>query len=410
MRAIVSSVVLLLSLSVLLPPSAQAQRRRRPATGAARASSVDFEEQAIRGVVRSPRFDANALWSNGRSRLPNVARARRALALLERGDRSGALEELEGIDPAVEPVEVSYVVAWARFVNGDFTGAVAALAPALRRVRLAQSETFRNELAWMYAFTESGVAELSAQLRDDSVALAVAERMIEPLIGHGELERAAALLAWIGGRARGRQLATALEREALVDFARGSPNVGAIRLAEAIAIARSAGDTAALATMRARALEAAERADRAWTEVRDGRSRIAATVLYRVWLRSGGGPQAASVEAAVRALERPTAAPTPAAGVAIAPVRAAIDLRLGDVRGCYERALVANPALRGRVVLRFLVTPAGEVTDATIVSSSAGLEATGSCIATRAARWRVPAGARRAPVAITYPFALSPAN
>ncbi len=407
MRAVVRLFALLLGLSALLSYSTEAQGRRRPRArpaASAAETTLDFDDQPVRGAVPTPRFDANTLF--GSNNAGNVGRARRALGLVARGDRAGALQVLQGVDPAVESVEVAYVIAWVRFANGDFDGAARALGPTLRRARVAQHDTLRTELAIMNTYGDGAIEELGAQLGDDRAVLAVAERMVDRLLAHGELERAYEVLTWIESRVRGRQLATALDREASIDFARGSPNVAAIRLAEAVAIARSLGDASLLEPMRARVLEGAQRADRAWAESRDSRSRIAATILYRVWLRSGTGPQAAAIESTVSALER-APSPEPTGGVAVGPLRGALDLRLGDVRGCYERALVTNPSLRGRVVLRFTVTPTGDVTSPSAEATGNGLEAVATCVAERAETWRVPAGARSA-FLVTYPFVLTP--
>ena len=46
--------------------------------------------------------------------------------------------------------------------------------------------------------------------------------------------------------------------------------------------------------------------------------------------------------------------------------------RLNAIRGCYERELKRNPALKGKVVVRFNITPAGRAGDIRIEENTLG--------------------------------------
>ena len=54
--------------------------------------------------------------------------------------------------------------------------------------------------------------------------------------------------------------------------------------------------------------------------------------------------------------------------------------RLGAIRGCYERELKRNPRLKGKVVVRFNITPAGRAGDVRIEENTLGSPEVGSCI------------------------------
>ncbi|MBN1542089.1 TonB family protein [candidate division KSB1 bacterium] len=57
------------------------------------------------------------------------------------------------------------------------------------------------------------------------------------------------------------------------------------------------------------------------------------------------------------------------------------------IQYCYERELKRNPDLKGKVVIRFTITPAGQVTNPRIVSSTLKSESVERCILSRVSRW-----------------------
>ncbi len=58
-----------------------------------------------------------------------------------------------------------------------------------------------------------------------------------------------------------------------------------------------------------------------------------------------------------------------------------------SINYCYERELKRNPNLKGKVVVRFIVTPKGNVSEVTVVSSTLNNEEVQQCIVTRISRW-----------------------
>lgn len=80
-----------------------------------------------------------------------------------------------------------------------------------------------------------------------------------------------------------------------------------------------------------------------------------------------------------------------------------INSHLQEVRGCYERALLKDPALAGKVVLEWNISLAGLVTSAKTKSSSLKNASVESCILSALKTWKFPP-AKGAGVIITYPF------
>jgi TonB family protein len=86
-------------------------------------------------------------------------------------------------------------------------------------------------------------------------------------------------------------------------------------------------------------------------------------------------------------------------------IRRVIRRHLNEVRTCYQRELQANPALFGRVTVRFTVEGAtGQVTDASIASSTLNNTPVEECVAQAVRRWRFPTAPVAGTIVITYPF------
>jgi TonB family protein len=83
-----------------------------------------------------------------------------------------------------------------------------------------------------------------------------------------------------------------------------------------------------------------------------------------------------------------------------------IKARLTAIRGCYENQLKRNPTLKGKVVVRFNITPAGRAGDIKIEENSVGSAEVGECIASLMRSWVFPF---KPPdeVAVQYPFLFS---
>jgi hypothetical protein len=84
-------------------------------------------------------------------------------------------------------------------------------------------------------------------------------------------------------------------------------------------------------------------------------------------------------------------------------VARAINSHLGEVSSCYERALLKEPGLAGKIVLEWQITTSGTVGFAKTKSSTMKSAAVEACILSTLKSWRFPP-AKDAGVLITYPF------
>lgn len=80
-----------------------------------------------------------------------------------------------------------------------------------------------------------------------------------------------------------------------------------------------------------------------------------------------------------------------------------IKARLTAIRGCYEKELKRNPTLKGKVVVRFNITPAGRAADIRIEENTVGSSEVGLCIQSLMRSWVFPF---KPPdeVPVQYPF------
>lgn len=83
--------------------------------------------------------------------------------------------------------------------------------------------------------------------------------------------------------------------------------------------------------------------------------------------------------------------------------------RKSAIQQCYERELKRTPTLKGRVVVRFSITPAGSATDIDIEENTLGNDAVASCIRTVIRGWRFPFKPP-SEVTVAYPFVFAPAS
>lgn len=84
-------------------------------------------------------------------------------------------------------------------------------------------------------------------------------------------------------------------------------------------------------------------------------------------------------------------------------VAKAINAHLHEVSSCYERALLKEPGLAGKIVLEWQITTSGGVGFAKTKSSTMRSSAVEGCILNSLKTWRFPP-AKGAGVVITYPF------
>jgi hypothetical protein len=86
-------------------------------------------------------------------------------------------------------------------------------------------------------------------------------------------------------------------------------------------------------------------------------------------------------------------------------IRRVVRQHVNEVRYCYERALISNPELVGRVGIRFTINPAGRVEHSEAASSTVADPAVGSCIASAVRRFTFPA-LNGGLTEVNYPFEL----
>lgn len=88
-------------------------------------------------------------------------------------------------------------------------------------------------------------------------------------------------------------------------------------------------------------------------------------------------------------------------------ILATINAHLGTIRRCYEKALIADPALQGKVVVTFRIDPTGRVQNARAVSST--VPAIDACVVAEVAAMHFPPPTGGA-VSVTFPFSFRSAD
>ncbi len=83
--------------------------------------------------------------------------------------------------------------------------------------------------------------------------------------------------------------------------------------------------------------------------------------------------------------------------------------RKGAIQQCYEKELKRNPSLKGKVVVRFNITPAGRTSEIDIEENTLANEAVASCIKTTIRGWVFPFKPP-SDVPVAYPFVFAPAS
>jgi TonB family protein len=81
-------------------------------------------------------------------------------------------------------------------------------------------------------------------------------------------------------------------------------------------------------------------------------------------------------------------------------------MRLRSVQGCYEKELKLNPALKGKVVVRFVIRTTGRVGDVSIDQNTMGSAGVGSCIVNLVRTWVFPMKLEE-DTPVSFPFVFS---
>ncbi|NCG18659.1 MAG: AgmX/PglI C-terminal domain-containing protein [Rhodobacterales bacterium] len=85
-----------------------------------------------------------------------------------------------------------------------------------------------------------------------------------------------------------------------------------------------------------------------------------------------------------------------------------IKRHMNQIRYCYQRELTKNPALGGKVVIKFVIAKDGTVSSASVKNSTMGNSAVESCITGRFMRMQFPEPKGGGIVIVSYPFLFSP--
>jgi TonB family protein len=88
-------------------------------------------------------------------------------------------------------------------------------------------------------------------------------------------------------------------------------------------------------------------------------------------------------------------------------IQLVIQSHLGEVQSCYERELVRDPALRGRVLVSFVIGPSGAVQSAAVTESTLRSPRVEGCIVEAVRRWTFPPPEGGGVVGVNYPFVLT---
>ncbi|HFE44459.1 MAG TPA: AgmX/PglI C-terminal domain-containing protein, partial [Nannocystis exedens] len=91
-------------------------------------------------------------------------------------------------------------------------------------------------------------------------------------------------------------------------------------------------------------------------------------------------------------------------------IRRIIRSHINEIRYCYQRRLVQDPSLAGKVILNFVIDAEGKVADSKIKSSTLRDVQVGTCMARSARRWKFPDPLGGGIVRITYPFVFAPSE
>jgi pSer/pThr/pTyr-binding forkhead associated (FHA) protein len=75
-----------------------------------------------------------------------------------------------------------------------------------------------------------------------------------------------------------------------------------------------------------------------------------------------------------------------------------------QIKFCYERQLMKNPKLAGKIVVRWKIGGNGSVTSASVVQTTMNNERVENCITRRIGRWRFPKPRGGGSVNVNYPF------
>lgn len=93
-------------------------------------------------------------------------------------------------------------------------------------------------------------------------------------------------------------------------------------------------------------------------------------------------------------------------GLDMNQIAAVINKNKGQIIYCYEKGLQAEPDLRGRVAMQFVIGASGRITTLKVAQSSLASRTVESCMASKMRSWQFPHPVGRVDVDVFYPFDL----
>jgi TonB family protein len=91
-------------------------------------------------------------------------------------------------------------------------------------------------------------------------------------------------------------------------------------------------------------------------------------------------------------------------------IRRIVRRHMNEIKFCYEQQLAIQPDLRGRVAVKFVISPQGSVSSSVVASTTLHNARVENCIVKAVRRWVFPAPEGGGIVIVTYPFMLEPAG
>ena len=91
-------------------------------------------------------------------------------------------------------------------------------------------------------------------------------------------------------------------------------------------------------------------------------------------------------------------------------IRRVIRRHRREIKYCYERELIKNKSLAGKVIVSFTISGTGAVVAASAKGGTLGNAAVSSCVASKVRRWSFPEPNGGGIVRVTYPFVFAPQN
>jgi tetratricopeptide (TPR) repeat protein len=374
---------------------------------------------------------ASELYKETLTRFPQgehltSAKAWLAYTQLRLGQNADAAKTLEGLAPAPDAPEVSYVLAWTRWRTGDFPGAAEAIKSSVTGWRSVSSRPLvERDASVMMARGGTSV--------DDAVKL---------FVDANQNQRDATYVALF--KLHAAYAAAGRFGDAVVILDRAAARVGEkipvqdqakFYIQQANYVLRATLDPAKFVEFQKKALETyAVCADKCTKEEheegaattrdygkffdgifrtsRDERFYEPALALYALYVALPNRPDTAEVtryveeaKASKAAAEAPPGKHDPGFMLPL------LGLHDVDVQACYENVLITEPTVGGELSFTAEINVAGEVTGVSTdpAAGAAGLAKVAGCVAERAKAWKFPTRTLPGTTRLTGKYTLAPA-